>query len=251
MTVSSRSFPSTSSEPSVGAAATHTTARTVSLVSPRSRPLSKDAPLLRTEDARAYADDFRVLSKQLAPNDVVGRLLLRDFIDCDIEVRRLRTMKVALIERARRRAALTAGFGSHTGKEDTLQRAIRESEVMYRGRRVNKFDIEDVDDDEIDDVLGREDDDVSAGTNVVPAEETKKPKPRKKSKQERQVEMADAFLDCIEPYERLDQLLGRAVAMRKEALRLLEQQLDRTRKLSEEIIDAECVDVPNAGNKED
>ena len=38
--------------------------------------------------------------------------------------------------------------------------------------------------------------------------------------------------------------------MRKEALRLLEQQVERTRKLSDEIIDAVYVDVPNAGTKE-
>lgn len=230
--------------PLVGGDASPASARAVTIAPSRTRPLNKDAPLLRTEDAHAYAHDFRVLSKELARNDVIGRLLMRDFLDADVEVRRLRSMKVALIERALGRATIAAGFGGNNGREDTLLAAIRDSEVIYKGKRVNMFDL---DEDQVAEATPARDDVAASESD---AEEPKKPKPRKQSKQERQAMVAGAFLECLEPYERLDQLLGRAVAMRKEALRLLEQQVDRARKLSEEVIDAECIDVPKLSNKE-
>jgi len=138
---------------------------------------------------------------------------------------------------AHRRAAAAAELGYNSGKKDTLLAAIEDWE-----RRPNKFDIDDEDDAGGNAPEG-EGGDEPDGNDVPPVEEPKKPKPRKKPKHEQQVDMAHAFLDCLDAYERLDHLLGRAVAMRKEAVRWFERHVERARSLHDEVIDAECTDV--------
>jgi hypothetical protein len=220
--------------------------RAIRIVPIARKAIVKNAPLLDTEEVRAYGEYIRVLARQLTPNDVLGWLLLRDFIDCDVEVQQMRTMKAAVVVRAKRRAAAEVGYPGR--KQDTLLAAIDAWEAKHPEPRRNKFDI-----DEDEDCAGESQDgvdgktgDKSPGNKDLPIETSKQPKPPKKSKRERQAEMADAFLDSLEAYERIDHLLGRAVAARKESLRLFTEHVARARLMPEAVIEAECTDMPNA-----
>jgi hypothetical protein len=178
------------------------------------KALYKNPPLLATEDADAYADNIRHLTRELSPGDVIGRLLVRDVIDSDFEVRRLRKFKAGLIELKRAQTIFAAENGH--GEEDPHDLRKVFAHVL---------------DDDCDEA------------HVDEAPQPEPPKP------ERNVEAdtAQAFSDCMEAYERIDRLLVHALAMRKDALRLLDQHSEAARRRGAsrtEVIDAECTDVP-------
>jgi hypothetical protein len=210
------------------------------------KAMVKNAPLLDTEEVRAYGETIRVLARQLAPDDVLGWLILRDFIDCDVEVQQMRTMKAAVVVRAKRRAATEVGYPGR--KQDTLLAAIDEWTAKHPEPRRNRFDIDDDEDGtgESQDGVDGKTGDKGPGNKDLPIETSKQPKPPKKSKRERQAEMADAFFDSLEAYERIDHLLGRAVAARRESLRSFTEHVARARLMTESVIEAESADMPKA-----
>jgi hypothetical protein len=76
------------------------------------------------------------------------------------------------------------------------------------------------------------------------------PKPRPKSKSETDADTAQAFLNCIGDYERVDKLLEAAESRRSDILRELRihtEWLSRTHAARNEVINPECTKTSPSG----
>jgi hypothetical protein len=191
------------------------------------RMLFRDPALLTNEHSDAYGQLVAILARSLGPQDGYGWILLHDLADADVEIRRLRELKVGVIESARQKRN-RCNF--QPGNEDIENHPLR-NEILAWGRAAKDAPLSE------------------AAEALV--QSLRRPPPAQKSPRQIQIESADAFLDCLDNYEAIDKLLANAETRRRELWQDLQLHFESCRlkaARSRDVVDAEYVDTagPNA-----
>jgi hypothetical protein len=218
-----------------------TAARLAAFIPEDILPICNNSPLLSTEDGQDYLMFLRFLITGIGPSDPIGFMFVVDLRDFDLEIRRLRKLKAGILELSRgkprddRRHPLMFDPEIDPPEKDPLWGFIQ--------------------------ACGRDPDRQSETTKTPSAsrpdgdwkslgQPKNPPKPRPKSKSETDADTAQAFLNCMGDYERVDKLLEAAESRRSDILRELRihtEWLSRTHAARNEVINPECTKTSPSG----
>jgi cobalamin biosynthesis protein CobT len=202
------------------------------------------APLLRHEDPETYERLARQISHDVAPTDVIDWLAVKDVLDLTWEIRRLRRFKAMLIELKREDK-----MADETEDAEEDQDADEDQDVdedQYADETEDAGDAQDMG--ETQDVDKTEDADEAQDANQG-QDETQRLEEMRRYYETEQGE-TKLFLENLDHWERIDNLIAAAEMRRAAALHGIERRrpgvADRLRQASNNIIEGECEEPAQA-----